>query len=120
VTGATADRPSTSEDRAATIALTVILGLTGAVLSFGVLLQQTGVAACSGSAAACDYALLAATTWITPTVALAALVLSVVVLARRWRTRRRTWWVPVAGMLAAFAAFAVASLVAAALQDTPR
>ena len=114
-------RPAGPEDRAATIALTVILGLVSAVLAFGVLLQQSGVAACSGSPAVCDYTLLAITTWITPLTGLAALALSVVALARRARSGRRTWWVPVVGMLVVLAAFMIASLlVGSALQGIPR
>lgn len=68
-----------------------------------------GVAACSAILTGCDYPLLRATAWITPIATVASLGLAVVALARRRRTRRRTWWVPVLSVASTVGAFVVAS-----------
>ncbi|MCI0156347.1 hypothetical protein KNO15_06515 [Leifsonia shinshuensis] len=113
-------RPAGPEDLAATIAFTVILVAVGLFLSFLVVLEHMGVAACSASLTGCDYALLEATTWITPAATIAALGFAIVALARRPWSRRRTWWVPVLGLAFTACAFAVASaLVRTALGTSP-
>lgn len=106
-------RPPTADDLAATIALSVLLLVVGCGLSFFVLLEQSGVAGCSADASACDYALLSATTWITPAATIASLALAIVALARRPRTRRRTWWLPALGLVITGVAFTIASMLVA-------
>lgn len=112
-----ARRPAGVENLVATILLLILLMVVGAVLSFFVILQQTGIAACSPNPASCDHELLGVTTWITPSVVLLGIVLSIVSLSFRIRGSRRTWWVPLLGIGLTIIAFVVASmLVAAAIQ----
>jgi uncharacterized BrkB/YihY/UPF0761 family membrane protein len=98
------------------VVLLVVLIIIGAVLSFGVILEQLGVAGCSGATSTCDFGLLGVTTWITPVVALSFVVLTVLALAIRAKTSRPSWWVPLVGVVLTVIGFAVASaLVSVAL-----
>lgn len=100
-----------------TIALLFFLLAAGAILSVIVLIEQMGVAACSGAPGLCDFELLGVTTWITPTATLLFAVLSIVALFGRFRYPRRALWVPVTGVIVTFIAFLVTSwLISVALQ----
>jgi uncharacterized BrkB/YihY/UPF0761 family membrane protein len=104
-------------DAIASVSLLLLLLLLGALLSFVVVLEQMGVAACSGNVDACDFTLLSVTTWITPAIALASVVLTIFVLSRRSKNSRSTWWVPVLGMAFTLLGFVIASiLVSTAIQ----
>ena len=109
-------RPPGVVDLTATIAVLVLLVLIAALLSFLVILEEMGVAACSALTSSCDYALLSATMWITPAVAVACIVMTLAALATRSRTMRYSWWVPLGGVVLTIIAFVVSSiLVSAAL-----
>ncbi|MEN2742618.1 DUF6264 family protein [Microbacterium sp. X-17] len=107
-------RPAGAGNLVATILLLILLIVVGAVLSFFVILQQTGIAACSANPAVCDHELLGVTTWITPAVVLVGIVLSIVSVGlRRPASQRRTWWVPLLGLGLTVIAFVVASMLVA-------
>ena len=86
------------------LAVAVLIGL---LLSFGVVIQQMGVAACSGSPDSCDFTLLGVTTWITPGATALTIASTTAVLAVRKHIR--SWWVPALGILLELAAFVLAS-----------
>lgn len=109
-----ARRPAGAWNLVATILLLILLIVVGAVLSFFVILQQMGIAACSAIPTQCDYELLEVTTWITPAVVLVGIVLSIVSVSFRRRGSRRTWWVPLLGIGLTVIAFVVASMLVAA------
>lgn len=110
------ERGSGAADLAITIALLLLLVVTAAALSFAVILEEMGVAACSGAMASCNFTLLGVTTWITPMAGIASVVLTLVALATRAKNSRRSWWVPPAGLILTVIAFTVAStLVSVAL-----
>ncbi|MFF9563836.1 DUF6264 family protein [Leifsonia sp. NPDC014704] len=98
-------------DLSATITLLVLMTLMGLLLSFTVVLEQMGVAGCSAAPAACDYALIGITTWITPVALALGLAGTIAGLVARARTGRRSWWVPLVGLVIVIVAFVVASLL---------
>lgn len=111
-----ADRPvrgrrSGGGDLAATITLLVLMTLTGLLLSFIVVLEQMGVAGCSAAPAACNYTLIGITTWITPVALALGLAGTIAGLVTRARTGRRSWWIPLLGIVIVIVAFVVASLL---------
>jgi uncharacterized BrkB/YihY/UPF0761 family membrane protein len=105
----TTARDSRSANLVATIVLLVLLVLVTVVLSFTVVLEQMGVARCSGAISSCDVGLLGLTAWITPIVGLVFTALTVVALASGRKAPRRAWWVPCLGILLTVAAFGLAS-----------
>ena len=105
-------------DLVVTIVLLILLVIVVAALSFTVILEQMGVAGCSGALASCNFTLLGVTTWITPLVGVASVVLTLAALATRAKSSRRSWWVPLVGLLLTVFAFTVASvLVSVALGE---
>lgn len=106
-------RPSTDSDHgdggAGTILLVAVAVLIGFLLSFGVVMQQMGVAACSGSPTSCDFKLLGATTWITPCATALTIACTAAALAVQKHLVIRSWWIPIWGILLELAAFVVAS-----------
>ena len=105
-------------DLTATILWLVLLAISGAVLSFIVVLELMGVSGCSEYPEACDLRLLAGTIWVTPITAAIAIILTIIALVARASAPRRTWWVPFLGNVVTFVAFVVASLtVSSALQE---
>lgn len=109
-------RPSQMGDKASTIVLLLFLLAAGAALSVIVLIEQMGIAACSGAPGVCDFKLLGVTTWITPMVTVLSAALSVAALFGRSRYPRRTQWVPIAGVIFTFFSFLIASwLISVAL-----
>jgi len=93
----------------ATALLLAVAALIGLLLSFGVVIQQMGVAACSGSPPSCDYVLLGATTWVTPGATALTIVSTTAALVVRKHVVIRSWWVPAFGILLELAAFLLAS-----------
>ncbi|AZZ55351.1 hypothetical protein C5E08_05190 [Rathayibacter iranicus] len=89
--------------------LLLFLLAAGAALSFIVLIEQMGIAACSGAPGVCDFALLGVTTSITPTATVLSAALSIVALFGRSRYPRRTRRVPIIGVIVTFFSFAIAS-----------
>ncbi|WP_431218661.1 hypothetical protein [Leifsonia xyli] len=100
-------------DNAALVVLSVLAVILGVVLTFGVALLQTGVAAC-GPTTQCDVAALQTAGLITPAATLLGVIY--ILLMIFFFRRRRVWWIPLPAAGAIVAAFAVsAAWTAAAL-----
>jgi hypothetical protein len=100
---------SRHEDLAATIGLLSVSILVGLVLSFLVVLQLMGVDACSSRPGECDFALLGATTYITPGAIVLVVAATAVGLVVRAKSSLRSWWIPMLGLIVIVVAFVVAS-----------
>lgn len=98
-------------DLAATITLLVLMTMMGLLLSFIVVLEQMGVTGCSAAPASCNYTLIGITTWITPIALALGLAGTIAGLVIRARTGRRSWWIPLLGLVLVILAFVVASLL---------
>jgi uncharacterized BrkB/YihY/UPF0761 family membrane protein len=98
-----------SEDRQqpAAFGLLLVLLALGAVLSVGVFLKMMDIASCGEFGGQCDAALLDVAQWITPAVA-AASCLGTLILIRLLRHRDKPlWWIPLVGCALTVIAFVV-------------
>ena len=103
-------RLSVRQDRVTAILLLVLLLVLGGVLSFFVLVEHLAADRCGGAPGECDYELLSTTTVLVPGVVAVTVLLTVVALVRRGRSRR-IWWIPAIGVIGAVLAFLLASFL---------
>ncbi|AJM78106.1 DUF1129 family protein [Rathayibacter toxicus] len=97
------------EGTALTAVLLVLLVVCGAVLFVILLVELTGIAACSGNLGSCDFTLLGVTTWIIPSVVGVFIVLTLLSLVTGRKSSRSRWWIPVLGIVTSLVAFVIAS-----------
>lgn len=101
--------------RTADIVVTSILGmlllLISIVLTVFGLLAQLNADVCAPPVHPCNFPLLAATMFITPVVALAAIGVTITGIIIRARRNKPTWWVPLVGIGVVIVAFVITAVL---------
>lgn len=103
-------RKSSGGDVSVSIWLGVLQILLAVILTLVSLVEQFNVDAC-GFSSHCNFELLTASAFVTPLVAVGALLIEGIAVVLLVRQDRRSWWVPALGIVLTIAGYVVAHVL---------